>query len=488
MGGFIFSFFLVLVYIICKQWEYMFELKRKIRMMLSVGYACIGIMLILVLPMRLGEPIENEKEKTFETYVSSRYMYETLATPTYALQTMGEWEYLCKDIYMTLKNKEDVELSSEELEKEKQKVDSYFRKRNIESNNDMTGYFQEKNLILIQMESIDDWVISKKYTPTIHKLMSEGINFTNFYTPYFGTGYTINTEFAVNTGLFPYSNSQIAYGIPLKGNYPNTLGDIFRKRGYNVESFHMNNPDFYKRGDLHAILGYDSYRHAEKNNWEKAEFDSKFIEDKSIHSNLVKKTQFFHFIVSYSGHLPYDYDDKLTREILNSYPDLKDIMMNEEVNSLCIKAFETDQMFKKLIEKLKAEKQLENTVIVAYADHYAYGIKDSEVLQEVSGEDVRLEKTPFFIWSSDIEKMQVEKICSSVDVLPTIANLFNVGNKNDYLGRDIFDKEYTGIAYFKDYSFECGNMGEYKKIEEEISNRIILNQYMLDLYYYGELK
>ena len=44
-----------------------------------------------------------------------------------------------------------------------------------------------------------------------------------------------------------------------------------------------------------------------------------------------------------------------------------------------------------------------------------------------------LQHTDFFIWSADLEATQVDKVTSSVDVLPTIANLFGLDTSGAFL-------------------------------------------------------
>ena len=76
---------------------------------------------------------------------------------------------------------------------------------------------------------------------------------------------------------------------------------------------------------------------------------------------------------------------------------------NEETDCMYVKAKLVDDMFARLLKELEAHGELENTVIVAITDHYAYGFKNEELMLECSGvEDVLLlEKTPCFIWSPD---------------------------------------------------------------------------------------
>ena len=52
-----------------------------------------------------------------------------------------------------------------------------------------------KNIIMIMLESIDSWLVTDETMPTLTYLKNTGIDFTNRYSPAFGGGYTINTEF-----------------------------------------------------------------------------------------------------------------------------------------------------------------------------------------------------------------------------------------------------------------------------------------------------
>lgn len=58
------------------------------------------------------------------------------------------------------------------------------------------------------MESIDSWLVNEEVMPTLTKLASEGLNFTNRYAPVFGGGATINSEFAANTGMYSVDSAK----------------------------------------------------------------------------------------------------------------------------------------------------------------------------------------------------------------------------------------------------------------------------------------
>ena len=104
---------------------------------------------------------------------------------------------------------------------------------------------------------------------------------------------------------------------------------------------------------------------------------------------------------------------------------------------------------------LEQEGKLENTVIIGITDHYTYGYKDEASLMALSGvgEKLLLEKTPCFIWSADLEPMEVSKTLNTADFLPTVLNLLGVETGYRYLGRDAFDETYPGQVLFSDGSW-----------------------------------
>src|SRR5699024_4832263 len=69
-----------------------------------------------------------------------------------------------------------------QIESRASEAETWFDERAPHQDNDMTGIFAGKNVVLVLMESMDDFLINETDTPTIARLMDEGINFTNFYT------------------------------------------------------------------------------------------------------------------------------------------------------------------------------------------------------------------------------------------------------------------------------------------------------------------
>ena len=120
---------------------------------------------------------------------------------------------------------------------------------------------------------------------------------------------------------------------------------------------------------------------------------------------------------------------------------------------------ETDYMVGLLIQALKDNNLYDNTVIVAYADHYLYTINDKSVLDKYKETDNNLiNRTPFFIWSSDVKSQKIDKANMQMNILPTVLNLFGIDyNSNYYIGKDILSDDYEPLAFFSDSSWYDGN-------------------------------
>jgi len=175
------------------------------------------------------------------------------------------------------------------------------------------------------------------------------------------------------------------------------------------------------------------------------------------------------FIITRSAHLSYKYNEVLSYYALKQYPGFRGMTGDEELDCMYVKAKLVDDMFARLLQELEARDELENTVIVAYTDHYAYGFKNEELMLNQSGvEDVLLlEKTPCFIWSAGGPALEVEKTLNTADLLPTVLNLLGVNSPYEYIGQDAFDDRYTGYALFPNGSWVCDGVA-YSAASEEV--------------------
>ena len=468
---------------------------KKIGKVEKNDYKRLGKIFLIFLIMHIITPFTYgtaNKNLTWSSWRNPRNIYKSFNDANKSMKITGFYEYSVRNFYVTfLKSKASID------EEGIQFLESAYVEENSQKNS-YTSKLKGKNLILIQLEGTDNWLLNKNDTPTMYKLMNEGINFKKHYSFYNGGGSTFNSEFAVNTGFVtPLSYTQNAYGFN-KNEFPNTLAKIFKEKGYSVNAFHMNTGEYYSRTLNYKNWGYDNYYGLidESNyNDETYMLDRELILNENF-SNLMFREDgpFLDYIIAYSGHTPftntkgvckllYDLDkqEKINKLISSKTKETKkqknnknskNSKIDEEIKALsefvqmseeeCVRrqATETDYMIKLLINKLKEKKLLDNTAIVVFTDHYLYTLTDKTILDQYKDTSNNLiNNTPWFIWSKGLNKTKISKVTSQLNILPTILNLYGVKyNVNSYIGRDALGKKYNGLVFFNDYSWYDGNV------------------------------
>lgn len=393
-------------------------------------------------------------ELTWNSWRNARNIYNNFNDNNKSMSITGLYEYSIRNFYVTY-----IRERKTNDEKELEFLSNVFTDEKVVKNS-YTGLFEGKNLIILQLEGIDNWLVTKKTMPNLYSLMNNSINFTNHYSYYNGGGSTFNSEFAVNTGyLTPVSYTQNAYTFN-KNSFPTSLAKLFKERNYSVNAFHMNSSEYYSRGINYSNWGYDKYYGLKdlgvfKDN--SYELDRNLILNETFYNLMFPKDSLFvDYIITYSTHTPFD-QNKSVCKMLAEEQNITKTLTEEE----CIKlqASETDNFISLLIKALKDNNLYDNTVIVAFADHYLYTVTDNKILEN-NGKDIKtnlINKTPFFIWSSNTKKETVKKVTSQLNILPTILNLFGFNyNPTHYVMQNALDKNYKGVAFFSDYSWYDG--------------------------------
>ena len=408
---------------------------------------------------------------------SAEAAYDNMFNTHRLYQVCGLYQTLGKDIYAN--GIFPLTPGYRQQQKEaRAEIDAYFASRPDRADNAMTGLLEGKNIVLVLMESMDDWMLGKD-TPTLNRLMAEGIDFTRFYTPVYGGIRTFNTEFCINTGSFLSSQGGYAFDY-VTNHFDQSLASQLTKLGYSAKTFHYNDPSFYSRGEFSPAMGYSEYVCYADYVRETDEKERKNLlyNDLLLFDNGDLNDKFFrtgqptlNFIITRSAHLSYKYNEVLSYWGLKKYPGYKGLTGNEETDCAYLKAKLVDDLFARLMTELEEKGQLENTVIIGVTDHYTYGYKDMDSLLALSGveDEILLERTPCFIWSADLEPMKMDKVLNTSDLLPTVLNLLGVESVYDYIGHDAFDDGYEGFVPFSDGGWIYGDIAYDASTEEHIS-------------------
>ncbi len=440
---------------------------------------------------------------SWDSYLSPAFEYRTFTNSTFDMQLMGAYQYFYRNTVLTLE--QTGILGTAGTAEDWEEIDQFFSEKPQHEDNGMTGLLQGKNLILVMMESLDDWLITPEDTPTIYSMMQNSINFTQFYTPEYASGYTFNTEFAANVGVYPFTNSNAAYGLG-SHYFPNALGNLFTDAGYTANSFHRSSGTFYNRSVMHKAFGYEKYNgfYGYTDAIYSRENDMYLFEHYDLFHDLISGDPFMSFVITYSPHLPYDLSDETSVEALELHPEYVDVEGDPSpLSVLKAKVRLTDDMFAGLLSRLEEEGLLENTVIAAFTDHYVYGYPDQEYVQEESeaaGSSI-LQRTPFFIYSREFEGngLEVDKVLQTTDILPTLANLFGLKVPENVMGNDAFDENYPGYVIFPSLTWLTGqtymkngsvvwNNGmteeEIEQMNEFVQRCYVVNDLILNTDYY----
>ncbi|UKI28386.1 MAG: hypothetical protein L6V78_05535 [Clostridium sp.] len=93
-------------------------------------------------------------------------------------------------------------LAESETNEEIKNIHLYMNNQEATEKNKYTGMFEGKNLIAITAEAFSPLAVDKDLTPTLYKLVHEGFNFTNMYSPIYYVS-TSDGEYVTLTSLLP---------------------------------------------------------------------------------------------------------------------------------------------------------------------------------------------------------------------------------------------------------------------------------------------
>lgn len=327
----------------------------------------------------------------------------------------------------------------------------------------MTGAFAGKNLILIMMESVDDWLVTPEYMPNLYRLEQEGVDFRNYYAPIFLAAATFNSEFTANTGMIA-PEYQVRNSYYSEHALPYSLPNLFRDAGYRARSFHAANPSIYNRGQIHLNFGYESYSDYGDLGMDDYMLDSQLLRG---YDQIVSDEPFFSFIITYSGHGPYTTEqqnisephlDRARAVIDYSTVPYTTEAQKEEYTRAVAQAMETDAFIGGLRERLEADGHAEDTVLMLFTDHYCKYFSDTELIEAIKGTSDHnlLSNVPFVIWTEGITPQVYDKYVSTMDIAPTVVDLFSLdADLRYYIGNDMFGPD-GGVVYFRNYAWYDG--------------------------------
>jgi phosphoglycerol transferase MdoB-like AlkP superfamily enzyme len=310
---------------------------------------------------------------------------------------------------------------------------------------DAFGAAQGANLLLIQVEALQSWVIGtriegREVTPYLNRLREEALSFPRIVDQT-AQGKTSDGEYLVLNSQHPLPRGATAF---LRAdNHFWTVAHALAEAGYATSSAHPYRRGFWNRAVLHPRYGFESsvFRRelgpGQYVGWGLA--DGLFFE-RMLPRLRAAAQPWFAFWVTLSLHHPYD--------------EFPDALATLEVGELEGKALGNylqamnyfDRSLEELVEKLEQEGLLDHTVVALYGDHDArFELDEHPELLELAGAGVWtpstfavMESVPFFVLlpEGDLHG-EVEVTGGQIDVGPTLLHLLGVDRPGSFVGHPL---------------------------------------------------
>ena len=406
-----------------------------------------------------------------------------------------------------------INLNNETTNKNYQNLNAYFMNREITEKNEYTGMFEDKNLIVIMLESVNEIFINPEYYPTFYKMYTEGWSFENSYSPRNSCS-TGNNEMSGMVSLFSI------YRTCTTNNYKNneyfqSIFNLFNRAGYATTSYHNYTEKYYYRSKIHENMGSGAYYGvsdlgiAYDNAYE--EWPSDVLLMEAAMERIDTNNPFMAWITTVTSHQPYYTSSEMGDKHLSLF---ENTGYSTSLKRYMSKLKELDLALERLLQLLEERGVLEDTVIVMFGDHYPYGLSTSDIndaLEYNVNEKNNVDKTPFVIYNSEMTAEHFEQYTSYMNIVPTVANLFNLDyDPRLYAGEDILSPNYINsyknrvvladgswensiasynatngkIKYFTEEAYTNEEIIEYNK---EISNLIKMSNLAIKTNYFKYL-
>ena len=420
------------------------------RLWITISYFAIGVMLVFL---------------SFSQLIKSQpTILQTFYDRVYVAQNIGILNYHGADAYAFAMQSLDENNVLDN--KKSQEIFEYFENKNQknDSSKKLFGVGSGKNLVVIQLEAIQQFVINssingKEITPNLNKLVASGIYFDNYYYQTAGGG-TSDAEFAANVSMFAMKEGAVYIRKP--GNDYYSLPIQLKEEGYSTLAMHGYKPGFWNRSVIYKNLGFDEFYN--KDNMEENELLGMGISDKDFFKQAIEKLktqkQPYHaFLITLSSHFPYDNDkSKYSNFDVGKY---KDTLLGDYFEAVHY----TDEALGGFVEALQSSGMLDDTILAIYGDHHGIPKDNMNDLAEFLGKESLstmewqlLQKVPMIIKIPGADHKIESNTGGSVDFMPTILNLMGIDASNQpSLGSDLLNSK-EGMVTLRNGSFVTKNM------------------------------
>ena len=336
--------------------------------------------------------------------------------------------------------------------------------------NEYTGLFEGKNLIFITAEAFSAEAVDPELTPTLYRLANRGIQFTDYYQA--ASAGTTGGEFQNIFGMPPVKGGSSFRTTAYQLNYF-TMGSQLDRLGYYGVAYHNHSHTYYDRYLTHNNIGYSEGFVADGNGLEPYLSRLWPMSDLELLTatlpTYIDKQPFNIYYMTFSGHCGYNVAENDITE--KNWSRVEHLDRSKIIKGYFAAQLELEDAMAYLVEELEKAGIADDTVICISTDHFPYGLdygswsRSGSNLSDLYGYEVKnnidRDHSRLILWSGCLENMEpivVDTPTSSLDILPTLSNLF--GTEFDsrlMVGRDVFsDASALVFNVYYDWKTEYG--------------------------------
>lgn len=385
-----------------------------------------------------------------EDGANRRYFY-TYFSPVLNISIMSPIGYHIHDIASYIENSKRLVLTEQD---NKQISDWYKNKQENLPDNEYKAMFKGKNLIFVQVESLEQFLMNEKIenqeiTPSLNKIIKNSLYFSQIHEQVSG-GNSSDADLMANTSTHPVRSGATFFRYP--DNSYNSMAVLMKKLGYYTSAFHPDGGGYWNWMPALQSMGFDKC--TDTVGFKVDETIGYGLSDESFLRQLKDKIveqpkPFYSFFVTLTSHMPFDMPEK-TKELK-----LSDNIGKTVLGDYFQAVHYTDKQLGKFIDGLDQAGLLDNTVLVIYGDHTGVHKYYSDKLKTIEPKEDWWSQNnmtvPLIIYSKGMQGKEIKTIGGQVDILPTVAYLMGVDEKNyinTAMGRNLLktNKNFTILS------------------------------------------
>lgn len=376
--------------------------------------------------------------------VSNAYLFDGM-DPTNTTKYFSALGYHVLDLYTVYRDSKPYTLT----DYEETSIKDYFSWKNEDlPDNEYAGISKGKNLIVIQVESLESFLIGKeingqKITPVLDELITKGIYFPNIYEQV-NEGTSSDCDLMLTTSMLPLRRGSTFFRYP--NTKYNSLPLILKSTGYETASIHPDKGSFWNYANaLKGGIGFENF--IDYFAFQPDELIGMGISDRTYFNQVVPKlkdfsTPFYAHTITLTNHGPFDLPSELRQLSLD--PELN----ASELGGYFESVHYTDAQIGSFLDNLDKEGLLDNSLVVITGDHAGVHKYYNNGINALSSKedwylDTGNSNVPFIIYDKSLKSGKtIDTIGGQIDIMPTMLYLLGVDSskyENTALGRNLLN-------------------------------------------------